>query len=346
MVSVVIHAGCYKTATSSIQTIAQKNRELFRSAFGVLYPQTGTRANQGIPDPDSVAHHPLFHGAESALDQEPESARAFQGRRKKLAREIAASGAGRLLISTELLSFSKETVKAQFLRYFDDMTDDVTVVYAIRRPDELIDSMNNQMLRAGRGRLRGRDHVEYRDDIEHWTRLLGAARVRVLYFEKSRYEAYLREIFAAAGVDLTRPGVVTDIYANAPMSVAGHVIRSMIFARLKEREVEVTRSVRHEINTALAPIEEKLSPSPKVVTLDAADRERILEGNRADLEAIKAWLSPADRMLLEEDLRQGMQGPHPAKNLDALPSFNESDLYALCSGILDNPTLRSLFASR
>jgi hypothetical protein len=208
----------------------------------------------------------------------------------------------------------------------------------------MIDSMNNQMLRAGRGRTRGRDVVDYRPDIEQWIARLGTEKVRVLYFTKGRYEAYIRTVFAAAGIDTTRPGVITDVYANAPMSVTGHVIRGMIFDQLKARNIEIDRALRHEINVTLAPIEAQLSPSPKVVTLAPADRIRILERNREDLEAIKDWLSPADREALDEDFRQGLEGPHPEPNLGAPAMLSKDDLAALYRGLSSAPTLHGLLA--
>jgi hypothetical protein len=346
MPTVVIHAGCYKTATSTIQAIAQKNRERFLKDFGVLYPKTGARANQGIPDADSIAHHLLFHAAKGSLeaagDAPPGADSPFAGHRSKLAAEASKSGAGRMLISTELLSFAPEPIKERFLGYFEGLGGDVTLVYAIRRPDEMIDSMNNQMLRAGRGRTRSRELVDYRADIEGWSARLGKDKVRVLYFAKERYEEYIRRFFAVAGIDVTRPGVVTEVYANAPMAVNGHVIRGMIFDRIAERNIEIDRALRHELNLALAPIEAQLSRSPKVVTLGAADRVRILERNRADLEAIKAWLSPEDRDTLEQDYRRGIDGPHPEPNADAPASLGKDDLTALFRGIIASPTLYDL----
>ncbi len=128
------------------------------------------------------------------------------------------------------------------------------------------------------------------------------------------------------------------------MTVAGHVIRSMIFSRLNKRKIEVDRAIRHEINVALAPIEEQLSPSPKVVTLSREDRARILERNREDMAAIREYLSPDDRAALDEDLRRGLAGPHPEKNIDARPTFSRADLDALVSGVVANDRLRGLFA--
>ena len=280
---------------------------------------------------------------ESSPEASPAPDTAFAANRSKLSAEARKSGAASIFVSTELLSFSAGALKDRFLAFFDGLSSDVAIVYTIRRPDEMIDSMNNQMLRAGRGRTRSRgDIVEYRADIEQWTARLGAERVRVLYFAKGRYEDYIRSIFATAGVDTTRPGVVTEVYANAPMSVTGHVIRGVIFDALKARNVEIDRALRHEINLALAPIEARLSPSPKVVTIGPADRIRIIERNRADLEAIKAWLPAEDREALEADVRQGLAGPHPEPNLDAPAVFGKVDLATLLNAA---PTLQRLFAS-
>jgi hypothetical protein len=345
MVPVVIHAGCYKTATSTIQAIAQKNRGRLLEDFGVLYPRTGARANQGIPDGDSIAHHLLFHAANAAVESSPDASPAagavFAAHRSGLAAEVRKTRAARLFVSTELLSFSSAAVKDRFLGYFDGHSPDVTVVYAIRRPDELIDSMNNQMLRAGRGRTRKRRHVDFRGDIEAWTARLGPEKVRVLYFAKDRYADYVRAIFAVAGVDMARPGLVTEVYANAPMSVTGHALRSVIFDGLKARNIELDRTLRHEIDLALAPIEAGLPPSPRLVTITPAERVRILERNRADLEAIKGWLSQEDRDALDEDFRHGLAGPHPKANLDAPASLGKEDLAALISA---SPTLHRLLA--
>jgi hypothetical protein len=136
--------------------------------------------------------------------------------------------------------------------------------------------------------------------------------------------------------------VATEVYANAPMSVTGYVIRGMIFDALKARNVEIDRSLRHMINLELAPIEARLSTSPKVVTIAPADRIRIIERNRADLEAIKAWLPAEDREALDEDLRQGLAGPHPEPNVDAPALFSKDDLAALLSAA---PMLQRLCAS-
>ncbi|MCB1500790.1 MAG: hypothetical protein KDK07_13540 [Bauldia sp.] len=343
MVSVVIHAGCYKTATSTIQAIAQKNRERFLADFGVLYPATGARANQGIADADSIAHHLLFHAAKSASVAGADDS-SFTTNRTKLIAEARKSRAARVFVSTELLSFAPEPIKDRFLRYCEGLSDDVTIVYAVRRPDEMIDSMNNQMLRAGRGRTRSRDLVDYRADIEQWHARLGVGRVKVLYFAKNRYEGYIRRMFGAVGVDVARPGVITEVYANAPMSVTGHVVRTMIFDRLKAGNVEIDRALRHELNLALAPIEAAVAASPKLVTLGHDDRVRILERNREDLEAIKPWLSEDDREALEAEFRQGLEGPHPPSNLDAPASLGKDDLAAIYRGLVASPFLRGLLA--
>ncbi|MBN9570127.1 MAG: phosphoglycerate kinase [Alphaproteobacteria bacterium] len=90
------------------------------------------------------------------------------------------------------------------------------------------------------------------------------------------------------------------------MTLSGYVVRGMIFDRLRTRNVEVDRALRHDINLALAPIEDRLSRSPKVVTLGPEDRTRILEANRAELDAVKAWLTPEDCAALERDFAQGL----------------------------------------
>jgi hypothetical protein len=343
MVSVVIHAGCYKTATSTIQAIAQKNRDRFLADFGVLYPRTGARANQGIPDADSIAHHLLFHAARSAEGPDKDES-GFAANRSKLANEARKTGAARVFLSTELLSFAPEPIKDRFLAYCEGLSDDVTLVYAVRRPDEMIDSMNNQLLRAGRGRTRSRELVDYRADIEQWVARLGAGRVKVLYFAKNRYDGYIRRMFGVAGVDLARPGAVTEVYANAPMSVTGHVVRSMIYDRLKARHIEIDRALRHELNLALAPIEAAVAPSPRLVTLGPDDRVRILERNREDLAAVREWLSDDDREALDVEFRQGLEGPHPPANLDAPASIGKDDLAAIHRGLIASPFLHGLLA--
>ena len=342
MLPVVIHAGCYKTATSTIQSIAQKNRDRLLESFGVLYPRTGARANQGIPDPDCIAHHLLFHAVRNAVEGGVSD--GFLANRSKLAAEVAKSRARRLFVSTELLSFASEAIKDRFLAYFDAISDDVSVVYCVRRPDEMIDSMNNQMLRAGRGKTRSRDLVDYHADVAQWSTRLGADRVKVLYFSKDGYDAYLRRIFAHAGVDLTQPGIATEVYANAPMTLAGYVVRGMIFDRLKARNIEMDRAMRHEVNLALAPIEDRLAPSPKVVTLGPDDRARILEANRAELEAVKAWLTPEDAAALEREYAQGMAGPHPQRNVDSPAALGKDDIATIYRGLIASPVLHGLLA--
>ena len=62
---VVLHAGCYKTATSSIQLIANMKRDDL-AADGILFPLAGLRRNEGSNNTLSRAHHSLFHKVKGA----------------------------------------------------------------------------------------------------------------------------------------------------------------------------------------------------------------------------------------------------------------------------------------
>lgn len=130
---VVLHIGLHKTGTTFLQINLKRNVP-WLLARGVYYKTPDT------PDKRQISHHPLireFYGE----DGSPERGRAEI---ETLLAEAAEKNATTLLISSEMLVGRSLDIDA-FLPAF--ASHDVTAIAYLRRPDDLIVSAYNQIVR-------------------------------------------------------------------------------------------------------------------------------------------------------------------------------------------------------
>lgn len=311
---VVLHAGCYKTATSSIQLIANIKRDLL-AADGILFPITGLRRNEGSDHELSRGHHSLYHKISN--DGDPREVVA------KLEEEIAASpGAKRIFLSTELLAGSPVEIKHRFLESYAPWGN-FRIEYAIRAPDEYAESINNQMRKAGRThRQFGR--LPYRDDVAHWVELLGRDAVHLSYFAKGNARGFIDGFFARLGVG--SPVFVEGLNDNPAVSLKGMLFREATLSMFRKQGSH-DRRARQRVMNALRDFDANvLSASPKAITLSPEDRREILRKFRGDMEALAEYLSPEERQQALAELDEKKLDSVPRKNVDDPISISRGEL--------------------
>lgn len=149
VVDVVLHIGSGKTGTSTIQRVLRRNGDLLREA-GHVYPRTPGPARHtkfGLflrPDDELVSHADWLTGE---YDVPPAT---FRTRfRRRLLREIAGSGASRVVFSDEGLFSAGERTIRRARRFTNAIGRDVRLVVYLRRQDDHLISRYQQVVKMG-----------------------------------------------------------------------------------------------------------------------------------------------------------------------------------------------------
>ncbi len=175
----ILHIGMGKTGTTALQESFWQNRKTLESA-GVLYPSLGSVAS---------AHHLISPYAPPVLDGngwtflKPED----------WAPKLAASGAKRILMSSELIAWASADVAAQFIaalrQYFE-----VKICIYLRRQDNIIMAGYNQQVKSGSqikpiGLILKRliETFDYSTTLTHWEAAVGAANMIVRPYERAQF---------------------------------------------------------------------------------------------------------------------------------------------------------------
>lgn len=324
---IILHAGAYKTATSTIQTLMACNRDALVQRYGLLYPRSGTRRNSGSANQHSVAHHMFYHAVRT--DGRGPNPDAMAALRNKLSEEVAESGVKRVVLCSELFASSSRQAKVAFLSILAPAR--LRVVYTIRRPDDYTDSVINQRFKD----LRAPDIATDRPlptlrHVTEWEELLGEGSVRLLPFSKQDYPTYLRRIFAALGTRQDDPLIDPNLHDNPAMSLSGFLMRRTITARLAAKSVPIDRNLRHRLNVELDQLETFMPKSAKAVFLTPKLRRNIMELNAPQVEALARRMSPQEaETFLGEISPPVSQAP---RNVDADPTMSAETLAAICEG--------------
>lgn len=340
-----IHAGCYKTATSSIQLLCNRHRDLLLERAGVLFPKTGLRLNLGSAHPDSKAHHGYVHQIRSKLEGGKNNGSALAD---KLREEAASVECSTILLSTELLSCTSKELKQSFIEQFCNFADDIKVQYAVRAADDYAESINNQMLKNGNFQNSFPQSLPYEKDIAEWRELVGHGNVEIIYFSKRNAPEFIARYFRRLGVDPQAASIDTNIHDNPPISRKGYLLRKAAFRFAKKRKLISDYRSRVRFFVTLAKIESSMEPGPRLVTLNRPERLRILEQSEAEMRRIASWLSVEDREALLEELKPDRLCGAPEKNLNETVPLSPNELYLVMVAISNllvgkNQTPRSSF---
>lgn len=183
---VAIHAGRHKTGTSYLQTVFGLNEAKLLAECRVLYPQCGR-------DPHYQYHHNLIKALGNQGAAEAELVNRFK-------QEVEASGAQRVLLSSEYLS--RSTITAEFLDTFlNNLSEyDVEVLFYLRRPSDFLCSRYAQQIRMGllshpKSIMDVNAELDSISFLERYIRAFGESAIHVRSYDAARQSGGLLEDF-------------------------------------------------------------------------------------------------------------------------------------------------------
>lgn len=305
MMDIVIHAGYYKTATTTIQSTLQSNRARL-AELGILYPQTGLRRNMGIPEPSSMGHHLLFHAIRRVVEAADKGA-ALAAMQETLQKEIAAAHPTTVVLSTELLAGTPRKHKQLFLDYFSPWPGQVRVVYAVSLPHWLAESMAKQVMKFGRvpepmaiGNVLANRMLK---DLTHWNELLGVQTVQPVYFSKMHFDTFLGSLYAALAVPRRELMASSGLALNTAVSKDGLLLRREIYRALTAQGLTIDRKFRDVLEVEISSWESSLPAQNKrpMTILSGEQQYEILQSATRLRALLEAQMVSDDRALMVDD---------------------------------------------
>jgi hypothetical protein len=326
-VTFTLYVGTYKTATSTIQTLLARNRDVLGDRYGILYPKTGARRNTGAGDPNSQAHHTFFHVLRQ--DNTPPDPARIAVLRDDLAAEIAESGQTNVILCTELFSNAPLGAKQAFVDMLRGAR--VRVIHAVRRADEYIESMANQSHKNFRTTINAPARtLKTARHLADWAQLVGRDQLHVHAFSKSDYPGYLQRMFQSLGVGPEDALIDPTLHDNPAMTLTGFLMRRTVMYRLAALNTDISRPLTHQLNLALDTLEHQMPHSPKAIFLTPQQRRRIMRANAEDARAIAGYMSPGEALLFEGELNLPVAETMP--NIAKTFEIDHQTLDIICRG--------------
>jgi len=198
--TVFLHIGYFKTGTSSIQRYFDRYRNALLE-HGLLYPENGvhtaTISHAFLPlkrlDEIGEKMEQWFKNSLMKMEEPPTASQIW----RKAVKEIEASKASRIVISSEefVRYASNEKTKTLIREVRDHLAPyDVRIICYIRRQDDYLESMYNQLVKMGNrvpeacslSFLESLEqiHWNYLATLEAWEEVFGRERMIVRIFER------------------------------------------------------------------------------------------------------------------------------------------------------------------
>lgn len=239
----VLHVGLPKTATTSIQEFMCVNGETLIRKEGIYFKPDDLRYSR-----QNVILSRALIGPANGIKRFgdvtiPDGQKYIQG----LMRDAQGLGCERLILSAEQFSRAglninaKESGTVSDLSFLKEIFSEVVVVMSVRRQDEWIESLYNQIIKppyakGGLGidafieqaeRMR---RMDYFYQAEMWSAVFGDENILILPFERGQIEVSPTiNFFMSLGVDVS--GAVyksaTEVL-NPSLSVNSHMILKMV----------------------------------------------------------------------------------------------------------------------
>ena len=278
---VVLHIGCDKTGTTTIQQFLRRNRPALVQQ-GILYPRS----------PGRVRHWDL--GLYAAPDEAMPGSRIWQREghtspqrfrrrlRRRLAREIEESGASTVVLSDEMLFRIVPESIHRLHGLVAALARRTRIVVYLRRQDDHLVSRYQQAVKVGSvldlatwARRDFSDSYDYAHRLAEWQRAFEPVELAVRPFERSRFaDGSLEQDFLDAAELGVRAADLRPVQVrNESLGVEGvEMLRILNLHRTRNQGLKNWQSSNREHVRRLREID-----TGPVVTLPEADLDRFME---------------------------------------------------------------------
>lgn len=273
----ILHIGCEKTGTTSIQNSLFLNRKLLLKSEGILYPQSLGKRNHtklAIYTCSDDKNLTRFLFPDLSLDK------FRQQVRQDFIQELANSDAERVIISNEWLH-PRVRHPDEFNRLkslLDEVADKVEIVLYVRRQDKLAMSLYSTSLKAGNykrfsfpsisdGKLPY--YYDFLSIYRNWKSFFGAGNIQVRVFDREnlfKKDVVMDFLSQVLGVSVERIRFYQEDNHSVNM-VGVHVMRKLNYLLHSLRKCmrpRTARMIRHFVAN-------KFKGKPRLATKSECD---------------------------------------------------------------------------
>lgn len=289
-----LHIGHLKTGTSALQRFCNSHRSELASQ-GICFPVAGTGQRRcgnhlvlalGLSHARGKDVPPWYLKAQrhhpTEYDYRTQWARAID--------EIESSACNTVLLSSEFffaLGFGEHA--PTLLRDLASVTDqfDVHILCYLRRPDRMIESFYNQLVKAGHAirrlyddacRFHDTPFLDYTGTLRNWLTVFGADRIHVRSYERLHDRDIVADVFSV----IDRPEIRALRARNTDRGINARIPNALIelkrLANSRVKDPLETRRLDHAIDRLCA--ECALPPDARVTVISEADREFLRQRTR------------------------------------------------------------------
>lgn len=211
MKELVVHIGHGKTGTTAIQNQLYAARHVLREC-GIIYPEVGIPPVVGPIL--QTAHHWLCNNLNSNDKCCLDDLDAVRSRLARIKNDADKIDSARVIISSELLCYANENIPRVYKEVFHDYK--ITVVYFIRRQDDLIKSAYLQVVKQGRDKSKPWGNSKNLLDFvkhgwrgflflnlaERWSSTIGDENIRIILYHNKLFSDSFSAFKEAIGLAL------------------------------------------------------------------------------------------------------------------------------------------------
>lgn len=252
--------GSYKTGTSTFQTSLFASRDKL-IAKGVLYPLTGIKELEGVPNCNAKAHHPWYRA--SLSDCISGTSESTLNLIMLLKKEIEICNPKVVIISTELLASYKlnADIKRKVLAHLVSMLSrlgSVKICYSVRNSYDWMNSITAQILSE-----KPIDTIfepplpVFLEDIIIAEELVGASNIKVYCMRSNKFICYFDEVLQGLYV----PCKIKMISGNERIGVKSILVRQATYNLIDHDFIfhkKKNRFKRRQLIKAFGHLDEKL----------------------------------------------------------------------------------------
>lgn len=285
---VVLHIGCEKTGTTSIQQFLRRNRAAL-ARQGLLYPRAPGKVRHielglyALPDASMPRSRFWRRGGYST----PE---AFRSRlRGELAREVAEAGASTVVLSDEALCRIAPPAIGRLRDLVAELAGPLRVIVYLRRQDDHLASRYQQAVKVGEVRTLDEwarqdfSHLyDYTALLAKWQQAYRPASITVRPFERSRFPdgSLTQDFLDAVGAEVRTTDLRPVPARNESLGVEAVEVLRVLNLHRSEQE---GAPLGHVSNRPHVKLLQRADTGPRL-TLPAADLDRFMaqwaESNR------------------------------------------------------------------
>jgi hypothetical protein len=320
-VNVVLHAGLYKTGTTTLQCLLFNECESLKAA-GVYVPEQLARRNFAASEPFNSAHHLLYHKVNKK--NQSDKARELRSQIEAAKKEAVRADCETIVFSSELFSrYQNRDIRRLENEVFHSP---ITVLYTIRGLHTLRESFNNQVAKS-----RARDHFRHGPMLAGVGDMVGARspdRCLLQWIEMSDLAASVESVFSQLGAKIDGVEALRRIenanQANPSISWEEFwLLRTQAEKRIGRRK-RYSKRERVEIGRLLRCVQDYARSMDKtpLVTMSLRDHQVLAEQNQPYVQRVAERLgrTPDEILLHGTDLERFYAERFGDRNIDSPPS--------------------------